>query len=299
VTCAARRALLLWFPCAVLLSAYVVICVRFHSAWPWELVVHEDGRHTLLGTVFYFEHALGELPLEWLLAASVAGAVGYCRGVSLQFPIGRFAATAVALDALIFAGACWSVGLRGSLLWLFEYRTREGEPLEFGSHWRYHLLSEAALMLLAVALTGWAAGGATAKPRPAVWWMSWAAFGVLTTLFGWSTEPFRDARYLGHQARETLTHALVTIPLAVAVCLRISGQPAPDPAKPRGAWWAAVGFSSLAAYQFAGAVVTGSQGRAQSNDLVSLICVHFFEHVFSYAVVAAHAVLLYAVVSRR
>lgn len=293
-----RRTVLLWFPLAVLAAAYLAICVRFQSTWPWNLVIHEDGGHSLWGTVFYFEHALGELPLEWLLGWSVAGAAAWCWGESAARPsVGMAFAAALGLDALVMAGSWRAVGPRNSLLWFLQYRTREGERLLSGSHWRYHLLSEAALMLLALALAAWAGACGGRARRATLFWTSVVAFAALTAIFGWSAAPFRDARYLGHEARETLTHGLVTVPLAVGVCLGMAGRAGKVRRTPRAVWWAFGGFALLAAYQAAGAALTGSRSRAQSNDLVSLLCVHVFEHVFSYLVVAAHAALFYVLAS--
>jgi hypothetical protein len=291
-----RCDVLLRFPSAVLLVAYLVICIRYRSFWPWNLTVHEDGRHSLWGTVFYFEHALGELPLEWLLALSVAGAVLWCAGESASGRIAGIAIAAVGLDVLVMAGAWQVTGARGFLTWLLQYHTRDGERLVFGSHWRYHLLSEASLMLLALALSVWGVTSSGKAPRPSLFWMGGAAFAALTAVFGWNGAPFRDARYLGHEVRETVTHALVTVPLAVGLCLRMAGGGAGQRTPWRGEW-AFAGFALLAAYQATGAVVAGSRSQAQSSDLVSVLFVHFFEHVLSYAVVATHAVLFYAVAS--
>ena len=69
------RRVLIGAPVLTLAVAFVTICVRFQTVWPSNVIVHEDGRRTLLQTVFYFQHALGEAPLEALLAAAVAGAV--------------------------------------------------------------------------------------------------------------------------------------------------------------------------------------------------------------------------------
>jgi hypothetical protein len=159
-------------------------------------------------------------------------------------------------------------------------------------------MSEAALMLLAPALIVWAGAPRGKRSRAPALWCSWAAFAVLTAVFGWSAAPFLDPRYLGHEARETLTHGLVTVPLAVAVCLWMTGGGVRR-AGTAGAWWALGGFAALAAYQAVGAVLTGSRARAQTNDLVSLVCVHFFEHALSYLVVATHAALFYGLAVRR
>src|SRR5262245_18150327 len=60
---------------AILLTAFVIICVHTGSAWPWTHVVHEDGRRTLVETILYFEHAIRELPLDVILGLAIGGCV--------------------------------------------------------------------------------------------------------------------------------------------------------------------------------------------------------------------------------
>jgi hypothetical protein len=279
--------LLLIVPCLTLLVAFGVICVHFHTAWPWETIVHENGQRTLLETVLYFEHALGELPLEVLLAAAVAGAVLSSAKPAVRKSSGSLTGlilVAIGIDAFLFAGAWRAVGYKTAMHYLLQYHTRDQAPLEFGSHWRYHLLSQASLMLLPVTLAG-------LKGRAWLLHASWGAFAVLSLIFGVNGAPFFDPRYLGHEARETFTHALVTIPLAVELCLAMSQTAAG--AGGRG-WWLATGACALLViYQVAGAIVTGSRAHAQTSDFVRVVCSHFFEHTFSYLVVPIHSALFY------
>lgn len=280
---------------AVLGCAFVVLCMHFGTAWPWSVVVHEDGRHTLFETVFYFEHALGELPLDILLAAAVAGSVLWFGGspapprMAWQAGIG-----CLAVDGIIGAGAWMSAGRDLALDNLLQYHTRDGAPLLFGSHWRYHLLSQVALMSLAFVPAGLVAvPGAKAGARRCLLG-AWAAFAVLTLVFGVSTESFTDPRYLGHQARELFTHALVTVPLALA-CI----MPAAGSVVRRLRWNPRVLGSLLAAllaggWLAGGVFLTWSQHAAQSGDWVRVVCSHFFEHVLSYAVAPLHALWFYA-----
>src|ERR1700741_2279494 len=77
-----ERALLFYVPATVLLVAFVAVCVQAGTPWPWGSVVHEDGQHTLLATIFYFEHATRELLLDAVLAVAIAGAVRYFYPIS-------------------------------------------------------------------------------------------------------------------------------------------------------------------------------------------------------------------------
>jgi hypothetical protein len=293
-----QRAALFWLPALILLGAFGVICLHFHTPWPFPLVVHEDGTRTLWGTILYFEHAVQELPVDVLLAAGIAGAMLRCGAVSRKRPglIRWLLALAVVVDATILAGAWAQAGVATSLRWLLQFHTRDSAPLAFGSHWGYHLLSEAALMLLGMAL---AAAAGRARGSAALLGAAWAVFAVLSLALVRNAAPFLDARYLGHQARETLTHALVSVPLAVAACCAAGGAGFSLKPISRRMLWPAAGFVLLSVYLAAGAVWTGSGQHAQTNDPVKLLCSHFFEHSFSYLVVSSHAALFLLLAARR
>ena len=280
------RPLLIGAPVLTLAVAFVTICAHFQTAWPWNRIVHEDGRRTLLQTIFYFEHALGELPLDALLAAAVAGALLRFRKPAAPQPFLRLwilLVAAIAVDALILIGSWRNVGYKDSLMFLLQYHTRDSSPLEFGSHWRYHLLSQATLMLAPAMISG---VGKTQLLR-----VSWAAFALAGAAFGLSALSFSDPQYLGHQARETFTHGLVTVPLAVGTCLGLAG--APGKTDLRISWPAAFGCVVLVLYQATAVIVTGSQKYTQTEDFVRVVCSHFFEHTLSYLVVPVHAALFY------
>src|SRR5204862_5217897 len=116
--------------------------------------------------------------------------------------------------------------------------------------------SQATLMLAPAIL----AGAASARLLR----VSWAAFALACAVFGVSVLSFSDPQYLGHQARETVTHGLITIPLAVWICLGLSGAPG-KPAR-RVSWPAAFGCVLLGFYQAAAVIATGSQQHAQTQD---------------------------------
>ena len=280
-------------PLAVLATAFGIICVRFGTIWPWQVIAHEDGRHTLLGTIFYFEHALGELPLDVLLAAAMAGAALWFFPTGAARPVWRFAAASILLDATILGGAAFQAGRGTALEYLLQFHTRDDEPMIYGSHWRYHLLSQTALMLLAFLLVSIAARESKPARRLGVLIAAWCAFGLLTIVFGISPTPFTDARYLGHQARELFTHSLVTLPLAAACCMWASGS-----IERRLAWKAppaapSIAFVMIAVYLGAGVLRGHAAQLAQSSDWVKVVCTHFFEHTLSYLVVPVHAIWFY------
>jgi hypothetical protein len=266
-------------------------------------MVHEDGRRTLFETVLYFEHALGELPLEVLLSAAVAGWMLWLCGPPAAKPGAwwNIGVIALALNATIFLGATMHIGAHAAMLNLLQYHTRDSEPMIYGSHWQYHLLSQLALMLL----PSFVAQVGNLRPianRPFVLISALLLFAILAIIFGPSSAPFTDARFLGHQARELFTHALITVPLAIGCCLLIPREePSTEsPSKP-GIWPIAAIATCiiLAAYLGLGIVLTRSQIVAQSNDWIKVICGHFFEHTISYLVVTVHSVFFYLLGARR
>src|SRR5262245_32143148 len=111
-------------PAFVLAAAFAAICIDFQTLWPFPLVVHEDGQHTLWGTIFYFEHALQELPLEILIALAIAGAMRGASGRIQASPAAMLAFVA-SLDGLILLGSFVTIGVRGSWMWLLQYHTRD------------------------------------------------------------------------------------------------------------------------------------------------------------------------------
>ncbi|HEY6392254.1 MAG TPA: hypothetical protein VIX89_13295 [Bryobacteraceae bacterium] len=116
-----------------------------------------------------------------------------------------------------------------------------------------------------------------------------------------SSAPFTDARFLGHQARELFTHALITVPLAIGCCLSMPREVAAEPHSKRGIWpiAALATCTLLAAYLGVGIVLTRSHDVAQTNDWIKVICGHFFEHTISYLVVTIHSVFFYLLGARR
>lgn len=291
----------------VVAVAWVGVCVVAGNAWPWASVVHEDGRRTLLETVFYVEHALRELPLDLILSAAIAGAVrGAVPTVGPEASSrGRIATVVLLLAvAVIVAGTVRVAGVTGVLSNLAQMPTRVGAPLVVGSHWRYHLLSRLALMLLAYAVVAFL-GSTLAGRRPvragwrSLYAASLVAFAGASFAFGVSAEPFSDPVYLGHQARELMTHTLVTVPVAIAVCLGcgprggVAVRPPPRGAARRCAWIAGGVAVALGAYLAIGVLVTDAASAGQSAALGVLIFPHVFEHVLTYVVVAAGAAAMY------
>lgn len=303
-------------PLATLAIAATGIAWLAGSAWPWHAVVHEDGQRTLLQTVFYFEHAARELPPDLLLAMAVAGAMRHFHPRDhTGWPGGataRQTVVVVAVLVVILGGTWWTAGGRAVLDNLSQLHTRPGAALEWGAHWRYHLIERAVLVLTAfttAACLRYVRGGdlrAPAAKRPGLYAVTLLLFLALTLVFRPTTEPFTDARFLGHQARELMTHGLVTFPLAIGACLGLATSPASrssgDTRRARPPWlvWTSA-LLALAggAFLLVASLATGATAQGQSSDLARLVFPHFAEHSLGYLLVPAVAALLYAWPSAR
>lgn len=300
------RCLCFAVPAGVLVAAYAGIAVATGTAWPWFHVVHEDGRRTLFGTVFYFEHALRELPLDLLLAWAAAGAAAYFFPQSHLTPAAHrkslwcFTAVAVLTVVGIVAGTWWTGGSTALLDNLAQLQTRTGAAPEWGAHWRYHLLERLALLLAMFTLFGAVAAGRGASPRgkPRYFLGSLAVFLLLTIMFRLTAAPFTDPVYLGHQARELLTHGLVTLPLTTAVCLALAGPP-PDAdldeiqTSLRALLLPGSAAILIGSYVLVGAIASRAADMGQTSEFHRLVLAHFFEHSCGYAVVPMLAGSLY------
>ena len=311
---ASRLRLVAWLglvvSAAILITSYIAIAIYSSTPWLWSVIVHESGDRTLQQTIFYYEHAAREIPLDIVLGVAIAGsALFVLPPVERRHTHSRvkwFAVGLAAATALILGGTLWTGGLPMLFENILQYPTRPGEPLVWGGHWRYHLLSHVTLMLASFGLaapmlivTGRSKGFQYGLRTFAV---AVGLFLALALMFVPGSDSFRNAVYIGHQAREVATHAVVTVPLAWSACLFLG----------RDAWSErTIGASSIAFALIAGGVgvfvglylvvaslVTSAASQGQSESLAVLIFPHFFEHTFSYVVTTLSAGLTFEWVSR-
>ncbi len=67
--------LLLAPPTAYLAISYGYLAAWHGDLWLWNTVVHENGRLTLLGSLFYFDHFVALVPMVTLFALSAVTGV--------------------------------------------------------------------------------------------------------------------------------------------------------------------------------------------------------------------------------
>ncbi len=290
-------------PLLVMLTAFGAIAAYTSNIWPWNEVVHESGNRTLLDTVFYFEHAARELPLDVLLGVAIGGSILWA--FPKYNPVNRrrqalFVVGTVLVISIIIVGTIASGG--PILLWdnLLQMHTRPWEALRFGGHWRYHFLSRLMLILVSFGLSGLIVldlqgrQGVGGKTGQRLFFGTLLVFLIFSLVFDPTIDPFVNATYLGHQVREVFTHILVTVPLGWWVCLHLSRGKTQKGTVPVG-WPLAAGTGGVLVglYLLVGALCVSSVSIGQTDSMVLLIAPHLFEHFFSYLVVPLVAGLVY------
>lgn len=302
------------FGALVLFAALIAIMVTFGTPLIWDLAAHEDGVRTFGGTFFYFEHAVRELPGDLLLGVVVGGSLAYAYPLRRDVRGAAVFAGALAIAvAVMLIGAARDVGIAGVIDNLLQKHTRPGAPLEWGAHWRYHLLSSLSLYLMSFgsaglmrALDGAGTAAEAARGKRLVAG-AFLAFLGLTLVFAHSpagiAKPFADAIYIGHEARELFNAALATLPIAWGVGLISVGGSSITPGKnaPEGRtlWFCALGGGvALGVYLCAKAVLMDSASSGQTDNVVLLIAPHFFEHAQTYAVVTFTALFVHRLAAK-
>ena len=288
-------------PAAVLVACYAWLAVERGTAALWRVIVHESGRYTLGETVLYFAHFLREVPTDVAYALFVLGAGGALahtsgterRAVPVAAARARVMGWAALSGAILLVlgavlVAARADGLASALRDLMQFRTRD-DLVAYGSHWRFHWLSTiwfgAAVTVVAAVIARFTDGRAVGH---SVRWerAAWGYVVVLTLVFGLSREVFADTRYVGHQAREILTHgpvtALVGIATVVAVrqWLGVDEQPG---TRARGVWFR-VGAMVVIPVYLGAVALTGDVMEAGQADhgLVAMVAAHYFEHTLDY-----------------
>lgn len=288
----------------VLAVALLWLAAEHRTLALWDVVVHESGRHTLGRTVLYFRHFLREIPTLIAMTLFLLAAYGVPeispamrrRARQRTGVHGMWLAAAGFLAAIAFGATAFEDGATAAWANLAQFYTRD-DMTQYGSHWRFHWLSTIWIAMAAPLVAGAASRWFGAPPpgslrqRRLLRAAAWTWFLGLTVVFVPTAEPFLDPRYIGHQAREILTHGLVTLPLSlglIAWMMRRHGV------QGRG-WGSAAELSPLALVAFIGiplflgaATVFGDvmESGQRGGGLAAMVAAHFFEHTLDYVFVA-------------
>ena len=308
---------MLLVPVLTYLLSYLWLAVYHGTPMLWNVVVHENGRHTLLETTFYASHFFGHVPVLTVLALLFAAAyVAMAGDRTPTMARGGVLTVGAALGGLLLLAAVLSVihfGVDETLSFALQRRQRPDLDTAGGS-WKLHLPStmlQFALIPVAVWMARRLCGRSVAWSRRGVGYLAAATGSAVVVTWIASPEPlgalaavWRDPRYLAHSVRELATFPVTYYPIPLAFLLAAEARPK-GPAEPdrRTALavavllvFFAIGFS----YQVVVSLAHDIGSLAQKPEFAKggelgvsyLLASHYFEHFLDSIYFALVAVLL-------
>jgi hypothetical protein len=225
-------AVLLSLPTGYFLISYAYLVYWHRTLWLWHTIIHENGRLTLLGSMFYFDHFVACVPMILLMALCTAGGFALTR----RFPRQPDQRRARAIAATLFLGASlfilaafllslYTVGWQRTADYALQRIERDG-VLSKGGNWNQLQISNLPIALGAIALSSAVLMSGEGDEGTAK--CNLVAGGILLigiacvfsggiTAFNWcGWGAFLNPRWLGHSIREIATYPLTAIPIALA-----------------------------------------------------------------------------------
>ena len=275
-------------PILILIVSYLYLAFYYKRGNIFRVKIHESGRHTLLGTIFYFNHFLRELLPDTFFALCIYWTYRVTHRKSTGGEVdGYFTLILITLIiylGVVFLGSVRSVGMRNTILDLFQYRELDS-VVEFGSHWRMHFLSSFTIMLLCILPAVFSVIEDYSQIVLIV-----LAYLAVSLLFKTGSKAVRDPRWILHGGREVITFFPMVVVPSYVLNLRVESL--------------SINPWSIAAIFLVGALLlyylivylradvrTLAQGDFGTPYLISS---HYFEHVLDYGYISLFVALLIA-----
>jgi hypothetical protein len=228
---------LISLPLTYVFLSYGYLAVWHHKPWLFDTIIHENGRSTLLASIFYFDHFVGCVPMITLFALCTAGGFLLNGRVSTNTDASRakFIATVLLLGALLFVllafgASVYKVGLQRTIDFAFQRIERDG-VISRGGTWNQLQLSNIPIALGALGvsvalLISPRYFGSTEDFRLVVGGIACIATAAILSItistFNWpGWESFFTARWLAHSIREIATYPFTGIPIALASVMAV------------------------------------------------------------------------------
>ena len=222
-------AILLSLPALYFVLSYAYLVCWHRRLFLWNTVIHENGRLTLAGSLFYFDHFLGCVPMISFFALSAAG--GFALSGSLpggaNADRAKVAAVVLLLAAALFLAATLAasvagVGWQRTADYAFQRIERDG-VISKGGNWNQFQVSNIPMFLGTIGLGSAVAVSGPALATPSGFAIAVICLGLALLLSiglsaanwcGWRA--FANPRWLAHSIREVATYPLTGIPIALA-----------------------------------------------------------------------------------
>jgi hypothetical protein len=282
--------LLLLFPLLVWGASYLFLVREFKT---WNLLnvkIHESGRYTFLGTVFYFNHFLRELPIDTLYALSIYfsySSLQIVDDISLWLPLSVVFIILASFLLVTILGSIRSVGIKYTIWDLCQLREQDA-MIHWGSHWQMHFLSTIAVILLLI-MPGLFSLQTGVNNKYLI-----TLFGstlLLSIIFGTGWKAFTHPRWMLHGAREVFTYFFINLIPALAPIYLLRSVIAFE-----------MGFAALLCFLLFGVInlyfiyvylKSDLDQEAQSKrGIIYLLSSHFFEHILDTIYILILVILL-------
>jgi hypothetical protein len=229
--------ILLAFPVLYFVASYVFLAWWHKKTFLLNTLIHENGRLTLAGSMFYFDHFVACVPMIALFSLFAAGGLALSGHKHVDVNTARSkraAALLLGVAVIMITGAffasLYTVGTERTLDYAFQRIERDGVTSP-GGNWNQLQLSNIPIVLgtlgvssaLLMNLAGYrkrydrrlAAGG-------------WICVGFAVVLMialsialfpGWSA--FLNPRWMAHSIREIATYPITGIPIALVAIILV------------------------------------------------------------------------------
>jgi len=197
-------------------------------------IIHENGRLTLLGSLFFFDHFLACLPMIILFALIISGAFALGNHIPavdagrLKFISLLLLSASVIFILVTFMLSIYTVGWQGTVAYGLQRVERDG-VMTPGGNWNQLQLSNVPIGLLAIGVsTALSPCQPSSGPTTNITFINGGitcigmamilCLGI--TAFNWpGWKCFINPRWLAHSIREIATYPLTAIPIALASIL--------------------------------------------------------------------------------
>ncbi|MCH7588746.1 MAG: hypothetical protein IIC78_12050 [Chloroflexi bacterium] len=277
--------LVVGIPFMVWMISYFYLAIYYKK---WNLLhvkIHETGRYSLLGTIFYFNHFLREMIMDTFFVLSIFFTISILRPSALITQAVNLVPVLATFITIVFIGSIWKVGFRNTLLDFFQFRELD-TVVSYGSHWQMHFLSNLTLMLMFVMPVTFV-GGHISPPIV----LTFLLFFVLSGVFKTGPKAVTHPRWLMHGGREIITFFFLALIPAYVFSVELQRL------RPT---FAAIALAGLLAailiyYWRAFLKVNLNEVGQSSYGIAYLLASHFFEHVLD----VVYMLLLLAVLLSR
>jgi hypothetical protein len=315
--------LLLVAPILYFSVSYFYLAYWHNKYFLFNMLTHENGRLTLLNSLFYFDHFIACVPMITVFALCTAG--GFA--LSIRIPSGAHTVrttfmpiillgSSVLLVLAAFVASIYTAGWQGTINYALQRIERDG-IISPGGNWNQLQLSNIPISLGTIGISStlvmWARAPSFQRKSSlivgGVICLSVAAMLLVgISVLNWpGWQSFLNPRWLAHSIREVATYPLTGIPIAlVSVVLvehYLSGLDT---------WTVKLRWPSLILIIIAIGLIVGELILLRNMDVLAiaqrpsfapnglsipyLLCSHVFEHFLDFILISPLTGGIYALV---